>query len=186
MTCIAGLLSGGKVYLAADSLVSDAYGSLNTTSPFDKIVRKSTKDSADTLLIGFAGSIRGAQILQYHVELPDRPSLMPPQEYLVTMFIPALRQALVDHGSIFVKNGEQLTFTDLLIAFSGGFLFEMDGDFQIRGVDSYAAIGSGYKHAMGSLFSTDRKAPAKRVRKAVEAAAEFDAGVGGKIIVKVL
>ena len=87
MTCIIGLVDNGKVYMAGDSI---GYATASDAHPLNQPKVHRVKDKP--IMVGFAGSIRSAQILEYNPQ--TFPKLIEGEEYnleyLITKFIQIL------------------------------------------------------------------------------------------------
>jgi ATP-dependent protease HslVU (ClpYQ) peptidase subunit len=172
VTCVIGLLDSGKVYMGSDSATSD--GDWITQSSNRKVFRNGD------FLFGFTTSWRMGQMLQ-HAFAP--PKINPSEDitaFLCTRFMDGVRKTFKDGGwerkegpSGAEKGG---TF---LLGYQGR-LFEVCSDFQVAEYPyGYAACGSGFRFALGSLHSTaglDWK-PQRRILTALKAASAFAVGV---------
>jgi hypothetical protein len=160
MTCVVGLLDKGTVYMGADSAA--VKGTLFLNNGF---------------ILGFCGSFRMGQILQYHLA-PVHPQ--PGQntyEYMVTTFIEQVRDCLKQCGFAEIVN-EVETGGEFLVGFKGR-LFSIDNDFHVAEIaHDYVSLGSGSDIAHGSLYSTkSMKRPQDRIKLALQAAEEWSSGV---------
>lgn len=158
MTCIAGIRAkDGTVYIGGDSCACDTDSVVVRRDP--KVFRTN-----GGLLLGFCGSYRLGQVVRYHMPAFD-PTPYSAFEAMVTQFVPALRATVEKHG---VDEDDW----SLLVAYNGG-LFEVCDDYQVgESADGFAAIGSAYTYALGSLHSTAGH-PERRIRKALSAAVRF-------------
>lgn len=162
MTCIVGLIAkDGTIYMGADS----AACSDDSTH--------SRKDSKlfllkNKFLIGYAGSFRAGQSIQYCLTPPNHAKNKSNMEYFVSDFIDALKELFKDKD--IAKESSQL-----LIGYQGE-LFEVDMDFNIGRYNyNYYSIGSGADIALGSLYATQHvKDPKKRLLTALQASAHFN------------
>lgn len=147
MTCIAALVDNGKVYIAADSAAS-AEDSIEVRAN-RKVFRNGE------YLIGFTGSFRVGQVLQYGTGLPaPKRDLL---GHIVTELVGPIRRAF-----------DKETVTDILIGCRGR-LFKMCTDYSVAEYDSYAAAGQGEPYALGRLHGS-LGAPELRLVAALEAA----------------
>lgn len=169
MTCIVGLVYDGNVYMGADSAGID--DDCNVMIRLDrKLFRKGE------FVIGFAGSYRMGQVLQYQFSMPSLASGDDLMAYMVTKFIPTVR-------SVLEKNGVE-DEPSLLVGVRDR-LFLIDSDSQVaEHACGYAAIGVGAPYGYASLHTSGtghfnvKVAPAyERVRLALQAAATFNASV---------
>jgi ATP-dependent protease HslVU (ClpYQ) peptidase subunit len=178
MTCIAGLVQSGHVYLASDSLGTDA-----VFSAFHS--RQSKLFRAGEFVMGFSGSFRAGQLIQYKFKPPQVPEHDDIHGYLCTDFVDEMKRCL---DGIALDAEE----TEFLV---GGFgrLFKIGADFSVSETHcGYAACGSGEDLALGALYvlnnrhveeyeHEDFKGPIERLGGAISAATEHNAAVGGKI-----
>lgn len=187
MTCIVGLVGKKGVLIAGD-----AQGSTDWTKRED--TQAKVFQLSDLLAVGYCGSGRFGQILQYHVmEGLEEPSLiLDEHKWVVKEFIPHLRNVTAAHGHLHVYEED---FTEgigpsaFLFAVRGR-LFTVWSDF---GVDehllSFDAIGSGAETAAGAMHGElgDVTTPIPDGRldgiatRAIEAAEKLTLHVGGKI-----
>lgn len=172
MTAIVGLVDGGKVIIGGDSA---------GVAGWDITVRADVKVFAKAdMVFGFAGSFRVGQLLRYRFGIPANHEA-DDMTYLVGPFIDSLRQCLKDGGVARTTNGEERG-GDFLLGYRGH-LYQVANDYQV-GESSlgFNAIGCGDNYALGSLFTSTGKGPA-RVRRALEAAEMLSAGVVGPFCV---
>jgi len=168
MTCIAGVVHNGKVYIGGDSAGSFGH-SLNVRA--DRKVFKSGE-----FLYGFCGSFRMGQLLQHSLKVPDRNPDRDPHEYMVTDFINAVRECL-KAGGYAEKHDDVETGGNFLVGYSGR-LFQVESDYQVgEAFDGWDASGSGFEVALGALYATRKLPPRKRIETALEAAERYGAYV---------
>jgi len=179
MTAVVALIHENKVLLGGDSAASDEKSGLI----FQRVDPKVFK--VGQFGIAFVDSFRMGQILQYSWTPPiykPTTGFKNLDKFMRTKFIESVKESFKENGY-----GNQAPGTEdgdeggvFLIAVQGaGRIFVMDTDFHIGEADvQYMAEGSGQMLALGSLFSTSSvKAPRKRVRVALEAAAKFNMNV---------
>lgn len=179
MTCIAGLVVDGKVYIGGDSA-----GVAN----WDLQIRADQKVFKNgPFVMGFTSSFRMGQLLRYKLQPPTRfkkdGTLKDIYEYMVTDFIDAVRQCLKDGGYASKENEvEQGGF--FLVGYEGR-LFMIQSDYQVaEALDGYMAVGCGDMIALGNLYATKGQPPIDRIRSALEAAEHFSAGVRGPFVIE--
>ena len=171
MTCIAGLVCDGKVWIGCDSLVSNTW---------EQTVRKESKVfKVGDFLIGVCGSCRVTQLVQYAFTPPRLPANADDlSRYMVTEFVDALRNTLKT-GGVAEKRNEAEVGGTCLVGIHGR-LFEIEADYQVgEAACGYSAIGSGGPVARGSLFSTKGNDPKDRIQLALRSAEEHAVGVRG-------
>jgi ATP-dependent protease HslVU (ClpYQ) peptidase subunit len=172
MTCIVGLVSGGKVYMGGDRGVETGG---------EKSVLTTSKVFLNTgCLIGASGELRFLQLLQYKFTPPPRPShsygLM---SYMVSDFADEIRRVLKEVGHEKVESNAE-RHTGIALVGIEGRLFYLGGDCGVLETQrGYDTIGSGGKVALGSLYTTEHMdyTPEERIRVALGAAAELSTGV---------
>jgi hypothetical protein len=174
MTCIAGLVDRGKVWIGGDSA---------GVAGWDLAVRADEKVFTNgEFVLGFTSSFRMGQLLRYAFTPPAPHEEQDIQQFMVTDFINALRQCLKD-GGYATKDKEQESGGRFLAGFRGQ-LFDIGTDYQVgRNADGYAAVGCGDQIALGSLFSTRGQPAQQRIHKALEAAERHSAGVRGPFVI---
>ena len=164
MTCIVGLVSGGKVYIGADSLASNG---------FDKEVRKEPKVFENgEYLIGCSGSIRMMNILKWRFNPPTLKDGDDIHKFMCLDFVSEMKDCLLDSGCS-EKEGlwDIGTNSEILVAIKGR-LFKIQYDFQVAEY-KYTACGSGEYHALGCMYYVDKTKPKKAIKKALSAAENF-------------
>lgn len=168
MTCIVGIVHKGQVYMGADSAGANHR---NITTRADKKIFKN-----GDFLIGFTSSFRMGQLLQYDFSPPHHHSDVDIEKYMVKDFIKTVRECFRD-GGFMTYHEHQEVGGKFLVGYKGR-LFKIDSDFQVaeatRGFD---ATGCGEEYALGSVYSTEKMEPEKRIRLALEAAEEYSLGV---------
>ncbi len=173
MTCIVGLVEGGKVYMGSDSAGSDGFTYSIRQEP--KVFRRA--GDKGEMIIGYTTSFRFGQLLEYSLDVPIQPKSMDDHKYMVTLFMDAVRKCLKDGGYMNAKgHGTNKNETEeggtALIGYHGK-LWQMEDDFQIALSPSIGdAVGSGVYSAMGALhILTDMvMSPEKKIKKALSVA----------------
>jgi hypothetical protein len=172
MTCIVGVVTeDGRVVMGGDSA---------GVAGFDITVRADQKVfHVGEFLLGFTTSFRMGQLLRFRFTPPAHPDGMDTYEYMVTLFVDAVRTCFKTGGYAETNNGVESGGT-FLVGYRGR-LFCIDFDYQVgEASDGYDAVGCGCFVARGSLFTSNlaKGLPAaSRVRWALEAAAYLNAGV---------
>lgn len=133
MTCIVGLVED-KVYIGGDSLAS--CGCVRQTMNATKVFRN------QDCIIGYSGTTRMANILQWGFVPPEHPAEMSVDQYLATLFIDAIRAKLKETG-VAAKTNEQETNTGSMLVGYRGRLFKIGYDYGLMeataGFDAVAA-----------------------------------------------
>ena len=169
MTCIVGIVKNKKVYIGGDSAFISGWGIV--VRPDEKVFQR------DGITFGCAGSPRAANLLRYHLRIPE-PSGNDLLRYMATDFVNAMRDCFKEGGYAERENEAESISSVFLIGVLGR-LFECDSDYQMKEVRDYAAIGSGEDAALGALFATRQKAPIARIQIALEAAEAYSWSVRG-------
>ena len=182
MTCVVGLDAKGKIWIGGDSAGTD--------SNFLRVIRKDTKvfKLDNRFIMGYAGSFRFGQVLQYKFTPPDQPEDKDDYAYMVTDFMDALRKTMIASVFAKVEDSEETWGDATAVIGYNGRLYTIEADLQVGEMAlPYCAIGCGADFAFGSLETSmkisKRMAPRKRVIMGLEAAAAFSAAVCPPFIV---
>jgi len=170
MTCIAAIAEKGKVYIGADSAgVHD----------WDLIIRADEKVFINgDCLFGFTSSFRMGQLLRYKFIIPEKPQKTTEKIFIHTLFIEGIRKCLKDGGYTKVENNEE-TGGEFIVGYKGN-IYHIGSDFQIaQPVEKFSACGCGENYAKAVLYITKNMSPQNRIRKALQTAEHFSAGVRG-------
>jgi hypothetical protein len=174
MTCIAGIVDHGTVWLGGDSAGIAEWSLTVRADP--KVFRNGP------LILGFTSSFRVGQLLQYKLQVPPRDRQLDISAYLVTSFIDAVRDCL-KAGGVASKENEVENGGTFLIGYAGR-LFEIYSDYQVgESLDGIAAVGCGAQVALGALYATPKLAPKKRLRVALQTAERCNAGVRAPFVI---
>jgi ATP-dependent protease HslVU (ClpYQ) peptidase subunit len=182
MTCIIGVVHEDKVYMGGDSA---GVGGYSLTLRADEKVFQN-----GPFLMGFTTSFRMGQLLRYSLSVPDHPcdskgKPMDTYQYMVTIFINAVRQCLKDGGYATSEKGQEWGGT-FLVGYRGR-LFMIQDNYQVaESIDNFQSVGCGEEIARGALCVTPDLPPEKRIRMALEAAERYSAGVRGPFVIKTL
>lgn len=171
--------------LAGDAQGSTQWIKRNDVSP--KVFQLS-----DLLAVGYCGSGRFGQILQYHLmdSLDDPPLQEDEHRWVVRSFVQYLRDITTDLGHLEIHhNVETFGPSEFLLAVRGR-LFLIDNEFGVsEHVLCYESVGSGAETAIGSIHGelADQSEPLgdQRLeaiaRRAIGAAVDMTNYVGGEI-----
>jgi ATP-dependent protease HslVU (ClpYQ) peptidase subunit len=173
VTCIVGIADKGRVWIGGDSAGSNGWSTH---------IRSDTKVFRNgPYVLGFTTSFRMGQLLRYRLQAPE-PDGWDIDRFMATTFVDAVRQCLKDGGWAKTDNGQERGGT-FLVGYRDR-LYEIEDDFQIGYTAcGYAAVGSGYLVALGSLYATTGSDAAERVSQALKAAEHFTGGVCGPFTV---
>ncbi len=144
MTLIVGLEHNNKVFMGWDSSSTDGW--LIRQTSLRKVFHRGP------FMIGYAGSFRLGQIIQYHLPIPEAGDYKNDEEFMVSGFIEGLRMALKEHGGISEEDKQDEMELSLLVAYKGR-LYQVEQDLQINHYryDNFAATGTGEQVALGVL-----------------------------------
>lgn len=177
MTCIVGLVNKGNIYIGGDSA---GIAGWELTLRKDKKVFRT-----GSFLIGFTSSFRMGQLLKYTLNLPVCDADIDIECYMATAFVDAVRDCF-KAGGYAQKTNEQENGGKFLVGFRGR-LFCIDPDYQVgESIHGYDAVGCGAEVARGALFATSNLPPKKRIKTALRAAEQWNAGVRGPFVVESL
>ena len=172
MTVIVGLKHNGNIYMGADSA---GVAGFNLTIRADEKIF--TINRGEKFIMGFTSSYRMGQLLRYMLNPKEKNPKDDDYKYMVTSFVETVRSCLKTGGYSNVNNNEE-SGGIFLVGFNGR-LYKISSDYQVEeSLDSFNATGCGQNFALGSLMSTTHiKDPKKRIRKSLEIAEHFSAGV---------
>jgi ATP-dependent protease HslVU (ClpYQ) peptidase subunit len=174
MTCIVAIGDGTSVWIGGDAA---------GTAGLETTIRSDTKVFVNgPMIFGFAGSYRMGQLLRYALTVPKHYSDDgDDMKYLVVKFIAAVRSCLKEHGWGLTVTGDHENGREaggIFVVGYKGTVYQVDSDFQVGWPSSNSAsIGSGEEYANGVLYATSDLNPKERIKKALSAAAEFNAAV---------
>lgn len=170
MTCIAGLVSNGDVWMAGDS--AGIAGMELTVLRQPKIFR------TGEFLCGFTTSFRMGQLLWHNLKLAPQRSRDSIVRYMQTTFIDAIRARLTEGG--FARKKDEVESGGCFLVGYRGRLFHVGGGYQVTEArDRFDAVGCGAPYALGALYVTRRNSPRIRLLQAMKAAERMSTGVCG-------
>lgn len=170
MTCICGVIKDGKIYMGGDSASSN--GNRVWSCSNEKVFINGP------FIMGFTTSWRMGQLLRYSLKPPRHPAGMDDYEYMVTIFIDAVRRCLKSGGFAKTENSQEEGGT-FIVGYKGK-MYEVHSDYQValHNVD-FASVGCGSAVATGALYASKDLPPEKRIILSLEAAERFCEGVRG-------
>lgn len=170
MTCIVGLETEDGVILGGDSAAS---GNSHTTS----VKNQKVFNIGSQFGVGYTSSFRMGQILKrdFDPRSFDYDGIDDKFNFTIEEVVPMIRKIMKDGGYSKVESNREKG--GLFLFAVADELFKIQKDFSVIKPKKYSAIGSGYKQARGSLYSTEHYNPEKRVKIAIRAAAESQDGV---------
>lgn len=168
MSCIVGVIDKGELWMGADSAASSNYEM--HIRPDQKMFRRGP------MLIGFAGSFRVGQLMQYSFTMPVHQPELTNVDYFVSQFVPAFRTCC-DAGGVLHPGDRDVTPTSFLIGYRGQ-LYQLEENFQIgQSAHKHDAIGCANHFALGSLWTSRGLDARARVCRALEAAEHYSTAV---------
>lgn len=178
MTCIAAIIDGkGRGHIACDSLGSNIYTKNTYTNR--KIFQVSD------MLIGFTGSYRMGQILQYRLPMPSALVGQDLDRWMHINFVDAVRDTFKENGFLCVENGQEQPVQGQFLIVVAGRIFTMQSDLSLlESDDGFEACGSGEDYAratMNAAIAHGLRKPRRILREAIESAAKYVPSVGGEI-----
>lgn len=172
MTCIVAIEHEGTVWMGGDSAASRD----------NEIVRRTNEKVFfnEEFLIGYSGSFRIGQLLQYAFQAPKQSYGQTDMEYMVVDFVDALRYLLKDKGVLMKEEEGEAHDAEILIGYRGR-IYVVESDFHIGcPLTPYASSGSGAPYALGALYvlnDDEKLSPQEKIDKALSASAEYSTGV---------
>ena len=174
MTCIAGIVRSGVVYLAGDSAAVSGY-QLKTRRDEKVFV-------SGQYVVGYTTSFRMGQVLRYSFT-PPKPLGDDLHGFLCTEFVDRLRSTFKNAGCSGTSDGRE-DCGEFLVGIWGR-LFKVCSDYQVEeSRDAYNACGCGADLALGALSALDGTAlaPESQLEAALRAAERFSSGVRGPFV----
>jgi ATP-dependent protease HslVU (ClpYQ) peptidase subunit len=168
MTCIVALEHEGSVWMGGDSAASRD----------NDVVRRSNEKVFfnENFLIGYSGSFRIGQLLQYALHIPKQSYGQTDMEYMVVDFVDALRNLMRDKGTLMKEEEGEAHDSEILIGYRGK-IYVVESDFHVGNpIAPYAACGSGASYAMGAMYvlaDDEKLSPQEKINKALSASAEY-------------
>ena len=169
MTCIVALEHNDKVYLGCDSFLGGAFIR-------DQIYKPKFFAKGDRFVIGFAGGLRGAQIIQHEITFRNRRKNEDEEAYLVKEVCRKVQASFARGGANIKDAGQVDTHGSEYIVCLNGKAFAIQIDYSItRSRYGYLVIGAGQEYALGALAAMRKSKlnPAEKVKRALEIAAEL-------------
>ena len=178
MTCIIGLADkNGKVYIGGDSAGISGYSAHIRGDV--KVFRNGP------FIMGFCDSFRMGQLLHHVFEPPEHPEGMDDVKYMVSVFVPAVKNCFKDGGYQKVKDSQESGGT-FLVGYKGN-LYLIDDDYQVGLLtDNMTAIGCGNDEARGAMYALDYMPPVKRIERALEITTHLNIGVRPPFVIEEL
>jgi len=159
--------------MGADSALSNGWTVRETAYP--KLFRNGE------FIIGCVESLRMTQILEYHLDVPEQ-DRAGDREYLVTVFVEAVRKEFKKQGFAKVENNEE-EGGFFLVGYRGE-IYKVENNFQVVSyADALIALGGGEDFALGAMKALEHLPPRERIEKSLEIAAYFSGAVMAPFVV---
>lgn len=173
MTCVVAVEDpSGIAWIGSDSF-------LGSESYRERTDRPKWFRYGPYLVIGYAGVIRPAQVIEFGPPPRAQKGHESDRQYLITVVATAIRKAHLEAGI----GKKDLDFA--YVATYGGRVYTIQADYSVvRSVFGYTAIGEGEQLALGSFASTEDKGAEERAHLALKAAARHSNGVTPKFFVE--
>jgi ATP-dependent protease HslVU (ClpYQ) peptidase subunit len=169
MTCIVAIERNGKAYLGSDSFMGDGYLRDRTDKP--KFFIK-----GERFAIAFAGSFRGAQLIEHKLKVRKRKTNENEEAYLVNEVVTKLQKLFAAGGINITTEGQADSIdTDFIVCLNGK-IFEIQSDYSvIKSKNKFTAIGAGRDFALGALKALDHNTSEAEVllKRSLEVACEL-------------
>lgn len=181
MTCIVAIEHNGEVWMGADSSASKNDDIICTLN--DKIFIN------DEFIIGYSGSFRIGQIIQYAFTPPKQNIFkQSDMQFMVVDFVDALRNIFREKGVLINDHEGDAHDSELLVGYHGK-IYTIERDFHVeKPLKNYAACGSGMTYALGAMFAMNDEdfCVKKKIEKALEASFEYSVSVRPPFVIKKL
>lgn len=187
MSVVIGLVDNGEMIFGGDSACT-----YNANCDADLCAESKIFENGP-MLIGYVGSGRHGQLLEFAFKVPKRKRSQSVYAFMATTFIDAVRQCFKDGGFAGRTGGdqekhEQEIGAEFMVGYEGQ-LFQIFEEYDfVNPRLPYAAIGCGAVPALGAMFSLHRESlmlpGEKKVRIALQASERFNAAVRGPFKIK--
>lgn len=104
------------------------------------------------IYFAFAGWGFLSGFMKYTFEIPDMKENQNFIEYLYNDLLECFRQQLMDKKLLGTRDDKFRSESNVLIIYDGE-IYELDSNFGVNKIKEYAVIGSGWKVAIGSLYT---------------------------------
>lgn len=169
MTCIVALEHAGAAWIGCDSFMGDAHQRDRVDRPKFYV--------RNGMAIGFAGSIRAAQLVEHGLRFRPHQVSESVQRYLVTEVARKIRIVLNREGAAVREQGTDSHEAEFVVCLRGE-VWTIQQDYAVlRSAHGYTASGSGAPFALGALAATPKLEPHRRIMAALKAAATFSTAV---------
>lgn len=163
MTCIVAIKHKDSVLVGGDSAACRQDEITIVSEP--KVFKNGQ------FVIGYTGSFRIGQLLQYSFKPPRLNNNENIREFMINKFVSRLQVCLRENEAI--KPTSVQTSCEFIVAVKNE-IYTVGVDYSVTGVASeFAAVGSGALYALGSLYSTSHLKPSDRATVALKCASHF-------------
>lgn len=173
MTCIAGAIKDGEVWIGGDTV------SISRNDQV-RMGARSKVFIVGEFLIGSSGTVRTQQIAQYLFDPPKPDGDL--VAYMVKSFAVTLRATMKENGGEEIVNDNLEMDARLLVGVRGR-VFTVDSGYGVfEAVANYAAVGCADQEALAAMFTANRildehVSGEAIVKHGLLAAAEFDSNI---------
>lgn len=185
MTCIVGWVEEDKRKGTREVWIGGDSAGINCSSLNYRIRKDEKVFRNGEFLFGFTSSFRMGQLLRYSFVPPEQSKNKSDYEYMCTDFVDSIAKVFEVKKYAQIENNE-ISGGFFLVGYNGN-LYHVESDFQV-GIPSlnYEAEGCGMDYAMGALHAmrNTKMSPKTRIKKALDAAVEFSAGVRAPYTIK--
>ncbi len=171
VTCVCAVSEGGVVVMGGDSAASDEDG--------DRTLRAPKVFERRGVLFGVSGEARVGQLIQHVYDVPAPGHDQDMEQFVVRDLSCGLGAFLRESGEELLPAAGDEEMWSLLVGAKGRVFRICSHLSASESATGYDAIGSATPHALGSLASTEGRAPRDRVAVALAAAERHQGGVAG-------
>lgn len=131
----------------------------------------------DKCYIGIAGRFYMNNFIKWCFEAPAMPNNMKFIEYLHKYFLNDLREVLCEKNLTEEYNNQFESECDFIIVYNDE-IYRIDSNFGVCAFDDYIVVGSGFREALGSLYTSNMLnsniGAVKQVKLAIDAASQYN------------
>ncbi len=171
MTCIVGIEYKGSVWLGGDSAATSGSGR-------QTIIGDPKVFLVGDLAFGVCGLPKVMDVLAHKLEFPKNDAKDNDREFMAKELMPFIVSQLTEAGCVQQHPKHGALFEGALLMAYRGKLYQVQSNFQlITNSFGFDSVGSGAEVALGSLQSSQKGKPEKRINDALTAAALNNFGV---------
>ncbi len=166
MTCVIALEHQGRAYVGSDSFLGDEGFKDGTAHP--KVMKKGS------LLIAYAGSVRGAQIVEHGITFRRQKKGETPEAYMVNDVAARIKHFFDNLGAAVQAPGRSDSSESEFIVCVKGRVFAIQSDYGvIQSKHGFLSIGAGQPYASAAMLALIDLPPRERIKRSLEIAAEL-------------